>query len=69
MGDKTLKERMSVMETKVSRIEIIESDVKEILENHLPHIRQDLALSRQKLAILVGTASAIAVKLLDLMFR
>ena len=55
MGDKTLRERMARVEVKVSRIEIVEKDVKEILENHPHPSVQSLtvALCPQKLELLV----------------
>jgi len=38
----------------------LRTDVKEILENHLPHIKEELAVNKVKIALVTGAAAFLA---------
>jgi len=66
-------ERLAVLETKTvamaSEVGEVKSDVKEIMTNHLPHIKQEIQSNKFKIAAIAGGAAFVGSKLVDIFLK
>lgn len=63
MNQREIK-RLIVVETRqktlIKTVDEVRDDVRDILENHLPHIREELAVNKLKIGLVTGAAAFLA---------
>ena len=64
------KSRLARVETRVEGIkedlDSVREDVKDILTNHLPHLREEISSNKLKIALIAGAAAFLGSKAVDI---
>lgn len=62
-------DRIIKVEVRLDNLEVVVKevrvDIKKVLENELPHIRQEIQANKYKIAAMTGAAAFVGAKLVD----
>jgi len=66
-------ERLASLETTtdvlVDDVKEVKGDIKDILTNHLPHIKQEIQSNKLKIAAITGAAAFVGSKVADIILK